>query len=249
MMLYRFCRSDRRPQGFPWSASVMLPGVPVAHNHWKRHRYGVSTIAELDERRLVRDRRHLGRIGWHLRVASRDYRTGQTGVGGEPQTCRASDADPRYCRIHPEEASRHDDRRRWASNPGPRPVGLSPEKLAVTWCGDIWDINTWEGFLYLSFVEDLASRRILGVSMASHMRAALVGDALSEAVGTRGGKVTGVVFHSDRGTRTPLTSSPSCAHHTGVPVGGPHRSVVGPRSRRIVPHHAEERTRPLAHVS
>ena len=56
----------------------------------------------------------------------------------------------------------------------------------VTWCGDISYINTWEGFLYLSFVEDLASRRILGLSMASHMRAVLVGDALDEAVGTRG---------------------------------------------------------------
>jgi len=76
-----------------------------------------------------------------------------------------------------------------------------PEELDVTWCGDISYINTWEGFLYLSFVEDLASRRILGVSMASHMRAALVGDALNEAVGTRGGDVTGVVFHSDRGTQ------------------------------------------------
>ncbi len=53
------------------------------------------------------------------------------------------------------------------------------------------DDSPWKG----------ASRRILGVSMASHMRATLVGDALSEAVGTRGGDVTGVVFHSDRGTQ------------------------------------------------
>jgi hypothetical protein len=55
--------------------------------------------------------------------------------------------------------------------------------------------------LYLSFVEDLASRRILGLSMANHMRAELVGDTLTEAVGTRGGNVIGVVFHSDRGTQ------------------------------------------------
>ena len=83
----------------------------------------------------------------------------------------------------------------------------------MTWCGDISYIRTWEGFLYLSFVEDLASRRILGLSMANHMRAELVCDALIEAVGTRGGKVTRVVFHSDRGTQgsTPLSSSPNCA--------------------------------------
>jgi transposase InsO family protein len=68
--------------------------------------------------------------------------------------------------------------------------------------------------LYLSFVEDLASRRILGLSMASHLRAELVGDALTEAIGTRGGDVTGVVFHSDRGTQ--LTSdqfAELCASH------------------------------------
>ncbi len=108
-----------------------------------------------------------------------------------------------------------------------------PEELDVTWCGDISYINTWEGFLYLSFVEDLASRRILGVSMASHMRAALVGDALNEAVGTRGGDVAGVVFHSDRGTqpihlgpvRRPVTvteypsrwAAPECAGTTPPP--------------------------------
>ena len=75
------------------------------------------------------------------------------------------------------------------------------DALDTTWCGDISYIRTWEGFLYLSFVEDLASRRILGLSMASHMRAELVGDALTEAIGTRGGNVAGVVFHSDRGTQ------------------------------------------------
>jgi len=46
--------------------------------------------------------------------------------------------------------------------------------------------------LYLAFVEDLASRRILGLSMASHMRAQLIGDALTEAIATRGGTVAGV---------------------------------------------------------
>jgi transposase InsO family protein len=78
---------------------------------------------------------------------------------------------------------------------------FTPEAPDVTWCGDISYISTWEGFLYLSFVEDLASRRILGLSMANHMRAELVGNTLTEAVGTRGGNVTGVVFHSDRGTQ------------------------------------------------
>ena len=54
-------------------------------------------------------------------------------------------------------------------------------------------IRTRQGFLYLAFVLDLASRRVVGVSMASHMKAALVADALREAIGTRGGQVRGVL--------------------------------------------------------
>jgi transposase InsO family protein len=95
---------------------------------------------------------------------------------------------------------------------------FTPEALDVTWCGDISYIHTWEGFLYLGFVEDLASWRILGVSMANQMRAELVADTLTEAVGTRGGKVTGVVFHSDRGTQ-PRFKGTSQHCLVGVSVG------------------------------
>ena len=69
------------------------------------------------------------------------------------------------------------------------------------WVGDITYIRTRQGFLYLAFVLDLASRRVVGVSMASHMKASLVADALREATGTRGGQVRGVVFHTDRGSQ------------------------------------------------
>ena len=41
----------------------------------------------------------------------------------------------------------------------------------------------------------------IGVSMASHMKASLVADALREAIGTRGSQVRGVVFHTDRGSQ------------------------------------------------
>ena len=69
------------------------------------------------------------------------------------------------------------------------------------WVGDITYIRTRQGFMYLAFVLDLASRRVVGVSMASHMKASLVADALREATGTRGSQVRGVVFHTDRGSQ------------------------------------------------
>ncbi|MDB1090135.1 DDE-type integrase/transposase/recombinase [Streptomyces sp. ACA25] len=58
-------------------------------------------------------------------------------------------------------------------------------------------------WLYLACVVDMHSRRVLGWSMASHMRAELVTDALRAAVATRGGDVTGVIptRTADRGSR------------------------------------------------
>ena len=53
-------------------------------------------------------------------------------------------------------------------------------------------IRTRQGFLYLAFVLDLASRRVVGVSMAPHLKASLATDALREAIATGGGQVQGV---------------------------------------------------------
>ena len=75
----------------------------------------------------------------------------------------------------------------------------------VLWVGDITYIRTWEGWLYLATVIDVFSRRVIGFSLAGHMRASLVCDAFKMAVATRGGDVDGVIFHSDRGS--PYTSA------------------------------------------
>jgi len=48
-------------------------------------------------------------------------------------------------------------------------------------------------------VLDLGSRRLLGYSMADHMRTELVADALRMAAGVRGGATAGIIFHGDRG--------------------------------------------------
>jgi len=73
--------------------------------------------------------------------------------------------------------------------------------LDALWVGDVTYIPTDEGWLYLATVLDACSRRLLGWSMADHLRTELCLGALEAAVGCRGGKahVRGVVFHSDRG--------------------------------------------------
>ena len=76
-------------------------------------------------------------------------------------------------------------------------------------CGDITYIRTWEGWLYLATVIDLASRRVVGWAMADHLRADLV-DALC-ARPSPGSAGHWCVFHSDRGPNTRATSSPTCS--------------------------------------
>jgi transposase InsO family protein len=51
--------------------------------------------------------------------------------------------------------------------------------------GHITYVRTWEGWLYLSFVLDTYSRKVVGWSMANHLRAELVLDALNMAIYTR----------------------------------------------------------------
>lgn len=82
--------------------------------------------------------------------------------------------------------------------------GFDPGAPDAAWCGDITYLRTGEGWLYLASVLDLGSRRLLGYSMASHMRTELVTDALEMAVAARGGPdhlSTAVIFHSDRGAQ------------------------------------------------
>ncbi|MGB3412106.1 MAG: IS3 family transposase [Microthrixaceae bacterium] len=87
--------------------------------------------------------------------------------------------------------------------PMPDLVGraFAPAAPDIVWCGDITYIGTGEGWLYLASVLDLGSRRLLGYSMADHMRTELVADALTMAAGQRGGATAGIVFHGDRGSQ------------------------------------------------
>jgi transposase InsO family protein len=71
-------------------------------------------------------------------------------------------------------------------------------KINARWCGDITYIGTWEGWLYLATVIDIASRRVVGYALADHLRTELVSAALVNAVAARG-PAPGVIFHADRG--------------------------------------------------
>jgi transposase InsO family protein len=66
------------------------------------------------------------------------------------------------------------------------------------WLSDITYIATDEGWLYLTTVEDMWSRRMVGHAITDHLRAPAVMEALQMALGRRV-VAPGMIFHSDRG--------------------------------------------------
>jgi putative transposase len=74
-------------------------------------------------------------------------------------------------------------------------LAAAPNRL---WVADITYLRTREGWLYLVAVQDVYSRRVVGWSMADHMRAELVTDALQMALAQRR---PGLIWHSDQGSQ------------------------------------------------
>jgi putative transposase len=72
-----------------------------------------------------------------------------------------------------------------------------PDRL---WVADITYVRSKEGFVYLAFILDACSRKVVGWSMTTHLRTELVVDALQMAIARRK-PAPGLVHHSDRGVQ------------------------------------------------
>ena len=88
-----------------------------------------------------------------------------------------------------------------------RPTDLVDRTFEATrpnqlWVADFTYVATWAGFVYVAFVIDVFSRRIVGWRVSSSMRTDLVLDALEQAIYARGGSLpAGLVHHSDHGSQ------------------------------------------------
>jgi putative transposase len=75
----------------------------------------------------------------------------------------------------------------------------------AAWVADFTYVASWSGTVYVAFVIDVHSRRILGWRAATSMRTELVLDALEHAIWTRGQagvhELAGLVHHSDAGSQ------------------------------------------------
>lgn len=80
-----------------------------------------------------------------------------------------------------------------------------PLRPNALWVADFTYVATWVGFVYVAFVLDAFSRRILGWKAATSMRTELVLDALEMAIWTREQAgvtdLTGLVAHTDAGSQ------------------------------------------------
>jgi putative transposase len=86
----------------------------------------------------------------------------------------------------------------------------------LLWCGDMTEIVTDEGKLYLATVLDLFSRRMLGYAMSERHDVELVKASLSMAAASRAGRVDGVIFHSDRGSEYTAETFETACRRLGV---------------------------------
>jgi len=92
-----------------------------------------------------------------------------------------------------------------------------PDAPDLLWIADLTYLRTWEGWLYLAAVQDAYSRRIVGWSMAEHMRAELVVDALEMAVARRHPD-PGLIHHSDQGSQYVSLAFGQTARDAGIAV-------------------------------
>ena len=76
------------------------------------------------------------------------------------------------------------------------------ERPNQLWVSDFTYVSTWQGWVYVAFVVDVFSRRIVGWRQSSSMHTEFVLDALEQALYARKpSDEDGLVHHSDRGSQ------------------------------------------------
>jgi putative transposase len=87
-------------------------------------------------------------------------------------------------------------------------------RLNAVWLTDITYLTCGESEMFLCAIRDGHSRKVLGYSIAEHISAEMVTDAIDRAVASRGGHCHGTILHSDRGGEyTAHLTAKACFRH------------------------------------
>jgi putative transposase len=164
---------QRPPSAHATADAALLKRVRTVHAS-SRQTYGAPRIhADLRERGERHSRKRIARLMREAGLVGASHQH-----GGPITTRRDKDARPA-----PDLVDRD------FSAAGPNQL----------WVADITYVPTAAGFLYLAVVLDTWSRKIVGWSMANHLRTELVLDAMAMAIGQRRPK--DVIHHSDQGSQ------------------------------------------------
>ncbi len=77
---------------------------------------------------------------------------------------------------------------------------FNPERPNAVWCSDITYIWTWDGFVYLTSIMDLYSRKIIAWKLSKTLEASCVVDTVLQAKARRNTDQP-LILHSDRGSQ------------------------------------------------
>jgi len=77
---------------------------------------------------------------------------------------------------------------------------FTAERPNQVWVADLTYVATWSGFVYVAFITDVFSRKIVGWRVSNSLRSDLALDALEQALHARD-DLGGLVHHSDRGVQ------------------------------------------------
>lgn len=173
-------------------SDVALGRRVAAIHRMSRGTYGAPRVrAQLAREGFRCSKKRIARLMNSLGLAGRQKR----------RTKRTTVADPRAGGVQQDLLQR-----------GFAPASLRPNQV---WVGDISYLRTREGWSYLATVIDLASRRVVGFAVADHMRAELVVQAMTMAIGRRRPD-PGLIFHSDRGSQYTSKTYREFLHKFGV---------------------------------
>jgi transposase InsO family protein len=197
-MRYRFVAAERA--SFPVRTLCRVVGVAVSGFYaWLRRRPGRRRG---DDRRVgerigaifAASRRTYGSPRVHAELRAEGVRVGRKRVA-RPMREGGLTAGRRR-RVPRTTDSRHDD----PVAPNLLERRFAADRPDAVWLADLSYIPTGEGWLYLAAIKDLATREIVGWSMADHLRAELACDALRMALHRRQ-PPPGLTHHSDRGVQ------------------------------------------------
>jgi transposase InsO family protein len=87
-------------------------------------------------------------------------------------------------------------------------------RLDAVWLTDITYLSCGQGEMFLCAIRDGHSRKVLGYSIAEHISAEMVAEAIDAAVAVREGQCRGTILHSDRGGEyTAHLTEQACFRH------------------------------------